>query len=123
MRYMKEKKRNDGYEQATCIGCLRLKLHGNGAEMRDHSHNLSYATTFQVEPENRRDGVPFLEFYPSLPQMSQQSRNEKDHAPMHAPMEPQRLECSLWSLVQYECDLSPASIVCKPIYRLMKKYE
>ncbi|KAI9234252.1 hypothetical protein MVEG_10458 [Podila verticillata NRRL 6337] len=49
--------------------------------------------------------------------MSQQSRNEKDHAPV----EPQKLECSLWSLVQYECDLAPYNIVCKPIYRLMKK--
>lgn len=80
---------------------------------------LANAATFQGEPENQCDGVPPLEFNPTLPQMSQQSRNEKDHAPV----EPQKLECSLWSLVQYECDLAPTSIVCKPIYRLMKKYE
>ncbi|KAI8358377.1 hypothetical protein B0O80DRAFT_280665 [Mortierella sp. GBAus27b] len=30
-------------------------------------------------------------------------------------------ECSLWSLIQYECDLSPERIVCRPVYRIMKK--
>lgn len=92
----------------------------------DHSHRDVNSATFQVEPENQtemRDGAPFLKFNVSTPPchlaMSQQpSRNEKDHVPTE---QPQQNECSLWSLVQYECDLSPASIVCKPIYRLMKK--
>ncbi|KAK3806327.1 MAG: hypothetical protein J3Q66DRAFT_358851 [Benniella sp.] len=34
---------------------------------------------------------------------------------------PQQDECTLWSLVQYECDLSPERIVCRPIYRILKK--
>ncbi|KAK3843443.1 MAG: hypothetical protein J3R72DRAFT_440854 [Linnemannia gamsii] len=30
-------------------------------------------------------------------------------------------ECTLYSLVQYECDLSPSNILCKPVFRLLKK--
>ncbi|KAI1313375.1 hypothetical protein EDD11_002685 [Mortierella claussenii] len=34
---------------------------------------------------------------------------------------PQKSECTLWSLVQYECGLNPSKIVCRPVYRILKK--
>ncbi|KAI7828078.1 hypothetical protein BC939DRAFT_444477 [Gamsiella multidivaricata] len=64
-----------------------------------------------------------------LPQNQQQDQTSMDHSHQHHRMNepaiqiiaPQKSECTLWSLVQYECDLSPASIVCRPVYRILKK--
>ncbi|KAH7045020.1 hypothetical protein BKA57DRAFT_507399 [Linnemannia elongata] len=49
--------------------------------------------------------------FTSKPHSQQQQQQQQEQHP----------ECTLYSLVQYECDLSPSNIVCKPIFRLLKK--
>ncbi|CAO3567171.1 unnamed protein product [Mortierella alpina] len=65
-------------------------------------------------------GMPHNQRWQQQRPHEHQHQQQSSADPVHI-VTPQKSECSLWSLVQYECDLSPERIVCKPVFRLLKR--